>query len=202
MNKPEIVRRGLLALVGVVAGLGLMTSVPSEESGRTVIATAKADGGITLEHKRGREYLTAYADIVGVWTICDGLTGGVKRGQVETREGCTRRLEAELVKTAERSIACVPTLGEPGRDYQRWAFISLAYNVGTGAACGSTAAKRLRARDWAGGCQALLPWNKAGRPLRVVRGLALRRERERQICLTGLPGYPPATLEARVGAVR
>lgn len=181
-----VARKSLIGILGALAGLGVVTSTTLEESGRSVAATRGADGSVAITHIRGPEYRRAYRDVVGVWTICDGLTRGVRAGQVETREGCARRLEAELVMTAEAMMACVPTLREPGRDYQRWAIVSLAYNAGTPAICRSTVAKRFRARDWRGGCDAFLMWVKAGRPLRVVRGLQLRRQREREICLRGV----------------
>jgi lysozyme len=47
--------------------------------------------------------------------------------------------------------------------------------------CGSTAARRFRAGDVRGGCDAFLAWNKAGG--RVVAGLAKPAPAERQICL-------------------
>ena len=197
-----IARRTLISVLGVVAGLGVVTTTIADESGRVVAASARPDGSVAIEHIRGPEYLRSYADIVGVWTICDGLTRGVRRGQVETREGCALRVERELVIVGTSMLACVPTLREPGRDYQRWAIVSLAYNAGTSAICSSTAAKRFRARDWRAGCEAFLRWDKAGRPLRSIRGLTLRRQRERQICLTGLTGYPASTLDARMATVR
>ena len=50
--------------------------------------------------------------------------------------------------------------------------------------CRSTAARRFNAGDWRGGCEAFLMWNKAGG--RPVRGLTLRRQRERALCMKGL----------------
>lgn len=178
-------KKTLAGIVGVLAALGLYTSVPADESGRKVEAKTTATGQIVVEHKGGDEHLTAYRDIVGVLTICDGDTANVRPGMVETREGCQRRLEEQLIAHAEPVMACIPTLREPGRDYQRWAAVSLAFNVGVAAACKSTMARRFLARDWRGGCDAILMWNRAGG--KVVRGLALRRERERAICVTGLP---------------
>lgn len=195
-------RRLLSAVLGAIATAGLLSSIPADESGRKVEVTVQPDGQAVSRHVRGPEYLRAYRDVVGVWTICDGLTAGVKAGATETREGCMRRLEAELVDVAEHMILCVPTLREPGRDYQRWAIVSLAYNAGWSAICSSSAARHFRARDWRAGCDAILLWDRAGRPLRRLRGLTLRRQRERQICLTGLAGFPPATLEVRMGSVR
>lgn len=202
MNRAPLVKRTLVAAIGGIAALGLMTSTPLEESGRTVAATARPDGTVAIEHLRGREYLRAYADAVGIWTICDGLTRGVTRVSVETREGCARRLEAELLRHADTVLACVPELAAPERDHQRWAFVSLSYNIGSAATCRSTAARRVRAGDVRGACDAFGRWVKAGRPLRTLRGLLRRRAKEREICLTGLPGYPATTLTARLEAVR
>ncbi len=185
---PKVSRKGigtaLVALVGGPAAVLLFTNVPAEESGRQVDASLQADGSVQVEHRAGAEHRTAYRDIVGVLTICDGDTKGVRAGMVETREGCTRRLEQQLIAHAEPVMACVPTLREPGRDYQRAAAVSLAFNIGVSGFCRSTAAKRFRVRDWRGGCDAFLVWNRAGG--KVVRGLTLRRQRERAICLRGL----------------
>jgi lysozyme len=69
--------------------------------------------------------------------------------------------------------------------------LSLAYNVGTGAACGSTAARLARAGKFAESCLAMTRFNRAGG--RVVKGLKLRREYgdanrmgEFELCQAGL----------------
>jgi lysozyme len=75
------------------------------------------------------------------------------------------------------------------------AFVSLAYNVGAGAPgvkdgfCvlksgrPSSIVRLLLAGDYAGACNAILGWDKfQGKPL---RGLTLRRERERAQCMGG-----------------
>jgi lysozyme len=158
--------------------------IPHDESGRTVRATVTDDGALLVDHVSGPQYLRAYADIVGVWTICDGDTKGVRRGMVETEAGCTARLERQLVAHAKPVLACVPGLARKDRENQLVASVSLAYNIGTGGFCRSTAARRFNAGDWVGGCNAFLMWNKAGG--REVRGLTLRRQRERALCLKGL----------------
>lgn len=79
-------------------------------------------------------------------------------------------------------IACVPALY--GRGQQAAAAVSLAYNIGVGGFCRSTAARHFRAGRWREGCNAFLMWNRAGG--RVVRGLTLRRQRERDLCVVGL----------------
>lgn len=131
---------GLAAIIGTVAAGVLYVSIPEDE---------------------GTE-LKAYRDIVGVWTICTGDTANVRPGQVATKAECETRLERQLIAHAEPVMACIPTLREDGRDYQRAAVVSLAYNVGVRAVCRSTVARRMNARNWRGGCDAILMWDRAG----------------------------------------
>jgi hypothetical protein len=66
MEQPKSSVGGVLAAVlGVTAAAGLLISVPQDEGTR----------------------LTAYQDIVGVWTICQGDTKNVTSGMRETPEG-------------------------------------------------------------------------------------------------------------------
>jgi len=95
-------------------------------------------------------------------------------------------LAGDAEKHLRGVLACTPTLTD--RRYQLAAATRTAFNTGVSAFCGSTIAKRFNARDWRGGCDAMLAWNKArvnGR-LVIVTGLAKRRERERAMCLTDL----------------
>lgn len=156
----------LVAIVGAIAATSLFASVPKEE---------------------GTEY-KAYRDIAGIWTVCQGDTNDVHPGLIETPEGCRQRLERQLVAHAGPVMSCTPRLSEPGRDYQRAAAVSLAYNIGVGAWCKSTADRRFDAGDFRGGCDAFLSWSKARvrGELRTVQGLLNRRQRERLVCLRGL----------------
>lgn len=95
---------------------------------------------------------------------------------------------------AERIVQrCAPV---PMHQHEFDAFVSLAYNVGHGKSgvkdgfCElkrggpSTIVRRLLAGDYAGACDAILAWDRfQGKPL---RGLTLRRERERALCLGGV----------------
>jgi lysozyme len=156
-------RKGpLAAVVGSLAATSLFATVPKEE---------------------GTEY-KAYRDIVGVWTVCSGDTNDVHPGLIETPEGCRQRLETQLVAHAKPVMACTPALSEPGRDYQRAAAVSLAYNIGVAAYCRSSADRDFDSGQWRAGCDAFLKWNRAGG--RVVAGLTARRQRERAICLRGV----------------
>lgn len=177
----------LAAIVGIPAAIALFTSVPKEESGRTVQVTMAADGTATIEHIAGPQYLKAYLDIAKVPTACDGLTAGIKIGQTFTPPQCTSMLESELVRHAQGVMACTPglALDKPRRDNVRAAAVSMAYNIGVSAWCGSTARKRIDAGDVRGACDAMLAWDKArvNGVLRPVAGLTARRQRERNLCL-------------------
>lgn len=182
-------KKGSLAsIIGIAAAALVMKSVPEDESGRQVNVTIAQDGTATVQHVRGPQYLRAYLDLASIPTACDGITKGVKMGQVYTEAQCAMMLERELVIHAEGVMKCSPGLRGEGRDYQRAAAVSFAYNIGVGGYCGSTAAKRFNAGNYRGGCDAFMAWNKArvGGVLRPVQGLTNRRARERAMCLRGL----------------
>lgn len=174
--------RNLAAVVGASAAALLLMIIPQEESGRTVKATVAPDGTASVEHVRGRQYLKAYLDSVGVATICDGITKGVRLGQTRTEAECAALLEEDLVRHASGVMACTPNLA--GHPYQTAAAVSLAYNIGVGGYCRSSVDRHFDAGRWRQGCDAILMWNRGGG--RVIRGLTLRRQRERAICLRGL----------------
>ena len=200
------VKKGTLAaVIGTVAATVALTMTPQEESGRKVKVEMADDGTATVDHVRGRQYLRAYLDIARIPTACDGLTRlpdgtKVKIGMAFTEAECATMLEQALVQHAKGMMACSPGLRRAGMDYQRAGAILFTYNVGVGGFCGSTARKRFDAGDVAGACAALLPWDKArvNGVLRPVRGLTLRRNREREVCRTGTPGFPAETLAKRL----
>lgn len=132
----------------------------------------------TVQSWEGRK-LVPYRDIVGIWTDCDGNTKGVVPGRARTDAECDVILERQLIAHAAPVLECVPQLRD--RPNALAASISLAYNVGAPKFCGSTVARRFKAGNVRGACDAFLMWNKAGG--RVVNGLDRRRRAERGICL-------------------
>lgn len=151
--------------------------------GKSLIAgsfalTALATGFIS--QWEGRE-LRAYQDIVNVWTICDGETKGVRPGDTATPAECDAMLARNLVVYEQGLDRCL-TANVPGK--VKVAFLSWTYNVGIGAACGSTLVRKANAGDLRGACNELPKWNRAGG--REVRGLSNRRAAERALCLEGL----------------
>lgn len=140
--------------------------------------TALATGFVS--QWEGRE-LRAYQDIVHVWTICDGETKGVRPGDVATPAECDAMLARNLVVYEQGLDRCL-TRSVPGQ--VKVAFLSWTYNVGVGAACGSTLVRKANAGDIRGACNELPKWNRAGG--RVIQGLTNRRLAEQKLCLGGL----------------
>lgn len=125
--------------------------------------------------------LVAYVDPVGIPTICEGFTYGVKMGDVATPQRCDQLTAQEAGKAlavVDSSVA--RTLPDP----VRVAMTSFIYNVGSGNYNGSTLLRKLRAGDIRGACNELTRWVYAGG--RKLRGLERRRAAEREICLSGL----------------
>lgn len=125
--------------------------------------------------------LVAYVDPVGIPTICEGYTHGVKLGDVATPERCdelTRQEAAAALSVVDRSVP------RPLPDGVRVALSSFVYNVGAGAYQESTLLRKLRAGDIEGACRELPRWVYAGG--KKLRGLERRRQAEMQICLSGL----------------
>lgn len=134
----------------------------------------------------------AYWDSLGkVWTVCTGETKGVKKGDRYTDEQCAAMLYETLEKDYRRPLqACVKGYDKLPLSLQA-SMLDAGYNVGVGAICRSTAARRVEAGDYKGACNALTWFNKAGG--KTIRGLVLRRENgdatrigELELCLAGL----------------
>lgn len=123
----------------------------------------------------------AYRDPVGIPTICFGETRGVRMGDVATAEQCRGMLADRL---AEFGAGIAPCLPADIPDESRAAFLSAAYNIGTGAFCASSMSRRALAGDLGGACDALLMWDKA-KGIRLP-GLTKRRAAEQALCRQGI----------------
>lgn len=126
---------------------------------------------------------TAYRDIVGVPTICYGETKGVRMGTSVSKAECDAMLTARLAEF-EAGLARCLTVEDRLPAATEVALVSWSYNVGLGAACGSTLVRYANAQNWQAMCDQLPRWNRAGG--RVVQGLTNRRAAERDLCLKGL----------------
>lgn len=148
-------------------------------------ATAGAAGaiGVALAIIPGfeGERHTVYRDIVGKATYCIGETQNPQWGKVYTHEECTALLAGRLGEFQAGVRKCVHVaMPAPVEG----AMISLAYNIGTGAFCKSSIARKLNKGDFAGACDALMLYDRAGG--REIYGLKRRRAAERKVCVEGL----------------
>lgn len=150
---------------------------------RTTLAalslSASALVGIAVhEAYRGDAYLPTPNDVP---TIGFGTTEGVRLGDKITVERALVRLLADADRFQRDLKACI---GDVPLHQHEWdAYVSWAYNVGSGAACRSTLVRKLRQDppDYAGACAELLRWDKqAGKTL---RGLTIRRQAEYRQCM-------------------
>lgn len=128
---------------------------------------------------------TAYRDVVGVPTICYGETKNVRMGMRRTKPECDEMLVQSLIGYDDGLMQCLKPERRDLADGVHLAMLSVTYNIGIGAFCHSTMARRINAGDIKGACNALLAWNKAGGV--PWPGLTRRRQAERKICLEGLP---------------
>lgn len=102
----------------------------------------------------------------------------VRMGETTTPQRALVDLLRDADKFAQAVRRCAPV---PMYQYEFNAYVSFTYNVGEGAFCKSTLARKLNAGDYAGACSELLKWDKVGG--NTVRGLTLRRQAEYQECI-------------------
>lgn len=119
----------------------------------------------------------AYKDSVGVPTIGYGETAGVEMGEKTTPERALVQLLSSTEKYASAIRQCIHV---PLYQHEFDAYVSLSYNIGAGAFCKSTLVKKLNQGDFAGACNEIRRWNKAGG--KVLPGLVKRREAEYRMC--------------------
>lgn len=120
----------------------------------------------------------------GISTIGFGTTRNpdgspVAPGQRTTPERALVTLLADATRFERDLKACIGDV--PMHQYEWDAIVSWAYNVGTGAACGSTLVRKLRAGDYPGACRELLRWDKQSG--RTLPGLTRRRQDEYRKCM-------------------
>jgi len=136
-------------------------------------------------------HLKAYLCPAGIPTIGYGSTKGVTakdvtNGRTITRSEAEDQLVRDYVAHRDRLLSAQPALSKLPA-HQLGALVSLAFNVGVGAAAGSTAVRKAIAGDTTGAAAALLLWDKAtvnGKKV-VLPGLTRRRRAEARLFLLG-----------------
>lgn len=148
------------------------------------LLTASAAGLAFLTTGEQR-VLTAYPDPVLGWkvpTICDGHTGpDVRRGMRATGAMC----DSWRASDAAVSVAAIRRCSPHAKLYQHEfdALVSLTHNIGPGAYCSSTIAKKVDQNDYEGAAQQFDRWVYSGK--KKVNGLVNRRNAEEHLFRTG-----------------
>lgn len=131
----------------------------------------------TWEGYRGNAYIPIPGDVP---TIGFGTTKGVRMGDtIDPVRALQRKIE-DVQKFEGALKTCVRV---PLAQHEYDAFLSLSYNIGSGAFCSSTLVRKLNAGDYDAACKEILRWNRSGG--RVVQGLVNRREAEYRQCIGG-----------------
>ena len=152
--------------------------------GSTLLAAVALVAGF-----EGTKYV-AYQDPVGIWTICNGATKGVKQGDTATPKECQDRLIVELLEHAkplERIPHKLP-------DHVIVAWADFSYNLGTGALQNSTGYKLLQQGRWRESCKNILDYKYIrvrgelvdcfdDANARICGGIKKRRTIEYQLCV-------------------
>ncbi|MBD3816447.1 MAG: lysozyme [Halothiobacillus sp.] len=155
--------------------------------GRAIVATLALSAlGLTYIASDEGYQGTAYNDGGGVQTIGFGTTthpdgSPVKRGEKTDPVRALIALQGHVTNTEAAMRQCI---GDVPLYQHEWdAYVSLAYNIGTGAFCGSTLVKKLHESppDYVGACAQIKRWNKDNGL--VIPGLTKRREREYKQCM-------------------
>jgi lysozyme len=149
-------------------------------SPRSAIAAISLSASVLVglavhEGYKGDAYIPIPGDVA---TIGFGSTAGVKLGQKTTPERALIRLLEDADRHAQGVKSCVKV---PLYQHEFDAYVSLTYNIGTGAFCKSTLVRKLNAGDYTGACTEILRWNRAGG--KVITGLTNRRQDEYRKCL-------------------
>ena len=170
-----------------------------------ILATTAVVAPLTTQSE-GTVY-KAYLDPVGIPTICNGHTAGVKLGDVATQAQCDAYRVTDIQQHIGASLKSTPSLSKNTNALA--AAGDFSYNAGDGVFLGSPMRRHFLDKDWVGGCLAFLGyWDSgtyskpqahyacvpkkdtrgkiiSGKWLCKLPGLVTRRLHEKQLCLTG-----------------
>lgn len=124
--------------------------------------------------------LQPYQCSAGIWTDGIGNTRGVMPGKTITERQAAGNFITNVLRVEAALARCV-AVSMPQQVYD--ALVSLAFNVGTGNACGSTMVALLKQGRWREACGQLPRWVYVKGVFN--QGLDNRRQREMAWCLRG-----------------
>jgi len=132
-------------------------------------------------------HLKAYPDTGGVYTICTGHTGGIRKGDVATPEQCAAYLHGDLISVVDWVLSTVPKAPL----LCKVSLADMAFNAGQSAVARSTMISEAKAGHYKAAAQAFMRWVfVAGRDCRDLAnhcfGIVKRRMLQRDLCLEGI----------------
>ena len=139
------------------------------------LSAAALVGLVTSEGYSDKAIIPIKGDVP---TLGFGSTENVKLGDTTTPPKALARALQDIQKFEGVIKKCVVV---PLHQYEYDAYVNLAYNIGTGAFCGSTLVKKLNATDYLGACKEIPRWDRANGV--KIKGLTVRRQAEYQQCL-------------------
>ena len=141
-----------------------------------VLSAASMVGIAVHEGYRDRAYIPVAGDRP---TLGFGDAQGVKLGDKTDPIRALIRLNQQAEVFQKEMKQCI---GDVPLHQHEWdAYVSLTFNIGSGAFCKSTLVKKLQQQDYVGACTQILRWDKfQGRPL---AGLTKRRQEEYTKCI-------------------
>lgn len=135
------------------------------------------------------ELYKAYPDTGGIYTICDGHTKNVKKGDTATKAQCQEFLRhdtTEAIATFEWMTDNAPVPPQAKK-----VFVDEIFNAGAGNFQKSTMRRLIKAGDYAGACNQFVRWRYVGGKDCSIRsnncyGIIVRRQEQTAACLKGL----------------
>lgn len=150
------------------------------------LSAAALIGIAVHEGYRGDAYIPVPGDVptIGFGSTTNADGSRVQPGQRTDPVRALIRLGQHVTEKERAFRACIGPV--PLHQHEWDAYVSWAYNVGTGAACSSTLVRKLKQTppDYAGACAELLKWDKFKGS--ALPGLTARRQAEHRQCTTGL----------------
>ncbi len=161
---------------------------PRATIGSLVLSAASLIGIAVNEGYKDTAYIPTKGDVptigFGTTTRPDGTP--VQLGDRTNPVEALQRKARDLVKFEGAVKQCVIV---PLYQHEYDAYVDMAYNIGSGAFCGSTLVRRLNAGDYQGACDAILMWKRVAQQdcsipgNRVCWGLWQRRLVTHRQCL-------------------
>lgn len=141
-----------------------------------VLSAASLTGIAIHEGYRDRAYIPIEGDRP---TLGFGDAQGVKIGDKTDPIRALIRLNQQAETFQQEMKDCIGDI--PLHQYEWDAYVSLTFNIGSGAFCKSTLVKLLNKSNYTEACEQILRWDKFNGG--AIKGLTIRRQAEYKKCI-------------------